>query len=130
MNCYYYGRIGNGNYDSNDGYNYRGRGMKQLTGRSNYQEFKNWLDEKWPDNNYNIMNDPDEITTNPELSVRSAIFFWLNKKNSDGEYLYDIADDHDLNTVNKITEVVNYHTSSYDARRKNFSNLWRIHVFN
>jgi putative chitinase len=37
--------IGNGNEASGDGYRYRGRGYIQLTGKSNYQAFSNFIGE-------------------------------------------------------------------------------------
>ncbi len=38
-NLVYAGRNGNGNVASGDGYNFRGGGLTQLTGRNNYQKF-------------------------------------------------------------------------------------------
>ena len=38
-NAAYAGRGGNGDADSGDGYNFRGRGLIQLTGRTEYQQF-------------------------------------------------------------------------------------------
>lgn len=38
-NVVYANKLGNGNTKSGDGWNYRGRGIIQLTGKSNYEEF-------------------------------------------------------------------------------------------
>jgi putative chitinase len=60
-----------GNIEDDDGYNFRGAGIFQLTGRSNYQAFVNWLD----DSNYNIDNIRDYCLTD-DGAIISAIWFW------------------------------------------------------
>jgi putative chitinase len=74
----YASRMGNGNEASGDGWKYRGRGALQLTGKSNYQLFSDYL--KKPE----IMTNPDLVATT--YAFESAMFFFDKNK------LWDIAD--------------------------------------
>lgn len=65
-NFVYGGRMGN--TQENDGWNFRGRGAIQLTGRHNYQEFANFM------NDDDIMSDPDLVSG--EYAFDSALFFF------------------------------------------------------
>lgn len=71
-NRVYASRMGNGDEASGDGWKFRGRGALQLTGKSNYQSFSNYL--KKPE----IMTNPDLVAT--EFAFESAIFFFDNNK--------------------------------------------------
>lgn len=73
----YANRIGNGSITSGDGWRYRGRGIKQLTGRGNYQDFTTGHKELWLEDK-NFETDPDIISSNPKYAVRSGIWFWVN----------------------------------------------------
>jgi putative chitinase len=77
-NVVYSSRMGNGDEASGDGWKFRGRGALQLTGKSNYQAFADYL--KKPE----IMTNPDLVAN--ELSFESAIFFFDKNK------LWDICD--------------------------------------
>ena len=77
-NKVYASRMGNGDEASGDGFKFRGRGALQLTGKSNYQAFSDYL--KKPE----IMTNPDLVAT--EFSFESAIFFFDKNK------LWDICD--------------------------------------
>ena len=77
-NRVYASRMGNGNETSGDGWKFRGRGALQLTGKSNYQLFSDYL--KKPE----IMTNPDLVAT--EFAFESAIFFFDKNK------LWDICD--------------------------------------
>jgi putative chitinase len=69
-NKIYANRIGNGDESSGDGYRYRGRGILQITGRSNYATCSQ-----------DLYHD-DRLLTNPDLlqdyqgAVDSACWFW------------------------------------------------------
>jgi predicted chitinase len=67
-NKVYANRMGNGPEASGDGWRFRGRGLIQLTGRSNYQAFADWMGDQ------KIMEDPDLVSS--EYAVHSAVFFW------------------------------------------------------
>lgn len=71
-NTVYSNRMGNGDFNSGDGWKYRGRGAIQLTGRSNYQDFARAFNR--PD----IMDNPDIVAT--ELAFESALFFFNRNK--------------------------------------------------
>jgi len=77
-NRVYASRMGNGDEASGDGWKFRGRGALQLTGKSNYQAFSDYL------KNPEIMVNPDLVST--EFAFESAIFFF--DKNS----LWSICD--------------------------------------
>jgi len=71
-NRVYADRMGNGNEASGDGWKYRGRGALQLTGKSNYKAFSDYL--KKPE----IMDNPDLVATT--YSFESALFFFDKNK--------------------------------------------------
>ena len=77
-NKVYSSRMGNGDEASGDGWKFRGRGALQLTGKSNYQAFSDYL------GNPEIMTNPDLVAG--ELSFESAKFFFDKNK------LWDICD--------------------------------------
>jgi putative chitinase len=76
-NKVYNGRMGN-KPDSDDGWYFRGRGPKQLTGRFNYTQFGQWLNSD--------VQDPIDIRLKPELlggskyGSLSAAWFWKTNK--------------------------------------------------
>jgi len=71
-NRVYASRMGNGDEASGDGWKYRGRGALQLTGKSNYVAFADYL--KKPE----IMDTPDLVATT--YAFESAMFFFDRNK--------------------------------------------------
>jgi putative chitinase len=104
-NVVYASRMGNGDEASGDGWKYRGRGALQLTGKSNYQAFADYL--KKPE----IMTNPDLVAT--EFAFESAIFFFDRNK------LWDICDKGvNADTILAITKRINGGTHGLDDRKE------------
>jgi putative chitinase len=92
-NIVYANRMGNGNSESGDGWNYRGRGYIQLTGKANYSAFSNSIGQ-------DCVSNPDLIAT--EYPLASAAWFF----NSAG--LQKIADQGATDeVVTEITKKIN-----------------------
>ncbi|SFR38463.1 glycoside hydrolase family 19 protein [Litoreibacter janthinus] len=73
----YANRIGNGDIASGDGWRYRGRGIKQLTGRANYADFTTGHARLWGQT-VDFEANPDLLLTDPKYAVRSGIYFWVS----------------------------------------------------
>ena len=71
-NLVYSARMGNGPAETGEGWKYRGRGLKQLTGKDNYARCGHDL-------GVDFVNSPD-LLLEPTYAARSAGWFW--KKNS------------------------------------------------
>lgn len=71
-NCVYADRLGNGNEASGDGWRFRGRGLKQLTGRANYRDAAVDLGRPYEDQ-------PD-LVGQPEDACLTAAWFWHTNK--------------------------------------------------
>lgn len=102
-NCLYGGEFGKkmlGNTEPGDGWKFRGRGLKQLTGRSNYLRCGDALQ-------INLIENPDHLLT-PEGAAMSAGWFW-NANN-----LNSFADAGDMDGM---TKKINGGTIGLDARK-------------
>jgi len=83
----YADRMGNGPEASGDGWKYRGRGLIQLTGRANYQQFADSVGA-------NIEQIPAYLETF-QGAVQSACWFWESNN------LNELADRGDIKTLTK-----------------------------
>lgn len=71
-NRVYSGRMGNGPEDSGDGWRFRGRGLKQLTGKANYTDAADGLARPYVTN-------PDLVAL-PDDACMTAAWYWHNAK--------------------------------------------------
>ncbi|MCU9949871.1 glycoside hydrolase family 19 protein [Pseudomonas sp. PDM13] len=70
-NAVYGGRMGNGQAASGDGWRYRGRGLIQLTGRTNYEAASAAL-------GVDLVAHP-ELLEQPEHAAMAAAWFWASR---------------------------------------------------
>ena len=71
-NVVYSGRMGNGPTESGEGWLYRGRGLKQLTGKDNHRACSAGL-------GVDLVANPD-LLLEPVYAARSAAWFWSTNK--------------------------------------------------
>lgn len=71
-NVVYAARMGNGPIESGDGWKFRGRGLKQLTGKTNYTKCGEGL-------GLDLLSKPD-LLLQPQYAALSAVWFWVENK--------------------------------------------------
>lgn len=90
-----------GNVRTGDGVKYKGRGLIQLTGRTNYTTYKGYC-------GFDVVSQP-ELLAKPVGAVRSSMWFW-SKKNLN--YYADI------DAFTTITKIINGGTNGWSDRMK------------
>ena len=108
-NRVYGGRMGNGPEASGDGFRYCGRGLIQLTGKQNYQNFADSIETP--------VEDIPEYLGTFEGAVQSACWFWETNK------LNQWADAGDILT---LTKRINGGTIGLEDRIKHYNHA--LHV--
>ena len=108
-NRVYASRMGNGDEHSGDGYRYCGRGLIQLTGKTNYQSFADSLE-------MNVEDVPEYLATF-EGAAQSACWFWETNN------LNQWADKGDILT---LTKRINGGTIGLEDRIKHYEHA--LHV--
>ena len=110
-----------GNTQEGDGWKFMGKGIIQVTGRTNYTEVNNRLVRKGY--NFDIVNNPDNVLKHNE-SVLASMAFWywkdLQIKSMTGG----------KEVVDSITKIVNEKTSTYSERRENFDKTYSVFKVN
>jgi len=86
----YEGRTDLGNSQPGDGPRFKGRGLIQITGRTNYTNYGN---DRGQD--YITGRHPDLLATDPHVAADCAGWFWATR------HLNELADDDDLLTITK-----------------------------
>ena len=102
-NRVYANRMGNGNEASGDGWRFRGRGLIQLTGRSNYLEYQNSGFCRG-----SVIMHPELLEKYPG-ALKSAMWYWLSHG------LNAIADRGD---VTAMTRAINGGLNGLDDRKR------------
>lgn len=87
-----WGRKNLGNTEPDDGWRFRGRGLKQLTGRDNYRAFSRAMYGNDP-----LLQYPESVAE-PFLAVASAVWFWTS---------HNLNAEADHGTVASVTRIVN-----------------------
>lgn len=98
----YANRMGNGNEESGDGWTYRGRGLIQLTGKSNYQKFAK-----------HISMDLDEVIVfleTPKGACISAGYYW-STSSCNGK------------TIEQTTRIINGGTHGLEDRKRRYERV-------
>jgi len=108
-NRVYGGRMGNGPEESGDGFRYCGRGLIQLTGKNNYQNFADSIETP--------VEDVPEYLATFEGAVQSACWFW------EANNLNQWADAGDILT---LTKRINGGTIGLEDRKKHYEHA--LHV--
>ncbi len=108
----YANRMGNGDEASGEGYKFRGRGFIQLTGKSNYASFAEFIGE-------DTVANPDLVATKYPLA--SAAFFF-NSNN-----IWTICDRGDSEAiVTSVTKAVNGGTIGLPDRLERFNGYYNL----
>ena len=121
-NRVYADRNGNGNVESGDGWRFRGRGLKQVTGRANYRAFSEEYARMFGEQ-IDFEAEPDLLGTS-RYAVRSALWFWIAND------LFSLADA-GINRVaaDSVTAIINPGTHSYGDRWENVRDLSDSQIF-
>ncbi len=104
----YANRIGNGDEASGDGWNYRGRGAIQITGRANYEAAGKGL-------GLDLVKSP-ALLEQPENAFRASAWWWKN---------HGLNEKVDANPtdVKGVTKVINPGAAGIDDRQKRFDRI-------
>jgi putative chitinase len=107
-NVVYSGRMGNGPTESGEGWLYRGRGLKQLTGKDNHRACSAGL-------GVDLVANPD-LLLEPVYAARSAAWFWATNKCN------NFADSGD---IEGLTKKINGGLIGIDDRKKRYASAVR-----
>lgn len=101
----YGGRMGNAPAPSLDGWNYRGGGMIQTTGRSAYAK-------------HGFEKNPDALRKNPDIAFETAVNEWVGYK------LHPVADRYDARRVRRVINGGYNGWAHAEMYRKRAEKIW------
>ncbi len=101
-NRIYANKMKNGDEESGDGWNYRGRGLFRLTGKDNYAKCGEALKT-------DLINKPDLLAVDANVAAAAACWFWKRKK------LNTFAD---KDNIMIITRLINGDYNGLEERKK------------
>ena len=111
----------NGNQGGDDGWNFRGRGIIQLTGKSNYTQFQTYYNNNNPKDTKEFINNEEhrkELLTNGRVALLSAVWFW-NSNN-----LYKCSDN-DNGSMERVT-IQEEHKGGIENKTINVNSVLKI----
>lgn len=115
-NLVYANRLGNGDEARGDGWNFRGRGLIQLTGRGNYQTVGQAL-------HLSLASQP-ELLEQPTAAALSAAHFW--KARGLNELADDRNEDNDDADFEQITRIINGGLNGLNERKRYWQTAKRV----
>ena len=113
-NIVYGNRMGNG---ENEGYMYRGRGLIQLTGKSAYRSFTEYINATFTNNTVDFVKYPDLVKTD-QYMVLSAMWFFKKR-------VVDKIDVKDA-SVKEVTKIINGGYNGLKDRESKYEQLKSI----
>ncbi len=125
-----------GNIQEGDGWKYRGRGIKQLTGKDNYKGFNNFSHaNQWVENDINFLDSPDLLVQDGKYALMSATYFWTTAREKTKKKLYETADESKLDSnnddiVERITAVINPKKLGLEYRKESYKRIREANIFN
>jgi putative chitinase len=108
-----WGKVNLGNTQVGDGWRFKGRGLIQLTGRANYQAYKDY-------SGIDVITNPD-LASRPDIAIDIAGWFWSIRYN-----LNPIAD---INNITSITKKINGGLTNFSERVKQLNYYTSIDTF-
>jgi putative chitinase len=108
-NIAYSNRMGNGSPESGDGWKFHGRGLIQLTGRTNYEKFARMIGRE--------LDDTVAYCETPDGAVESACFFWKEE---------NLNSHSDAGDVERVTRIINGGTLGIEDRTARFNHAVQV----